>query len=134
MLHPNGVGPRENPKEAFGRAKATTFFIPALAVFKLGAVMALGARKYGPFNWRKDPIKASTYKEAIVRHLEAWIDGEEEDEESGQSHLAHVMGCAAILIDAQAHESMIDDRVKSGRVAAFLKAYVKTDSSSESKT
>ena len=83
MLHPDGVGPRENPKEAFGRAKATTFFIPALAVFKLGAVMALGARKYGPFNWRKDPVKASTYKEAIVRHLEAWFDGEDADDEIG---------------------------------------------------
>jgi hypothetical protein len=40
--------------------------------------------------------------------------GEERDPESKAMHLAHAMACMMILIDAQHHGQIIDDRPKSG--------------------
>lgn len=71
-----------------------------------------GADKYGICNWRKDPIKASTYKAAILRHLKAYFeDGEDLDPDSGQNHMYHIRCCAGILLDAEQHGTLIDDRV-----------------------
>lgn len=72
--------------------------------------MALGASKYGAFNWQADPVDATTYYSAAMRHLLQWFSGEDVDPESGSSHLAHVRACMAILIDAQASGKLVDDR------------------------
>ena len=70
-----------------------------------------GADKYGRFNWRKDKILASTYKGAMLRHLRAWIEGEDLDPDSGQPHLSHLRACAAIVLDSEMHDTLIDDRL-----------------------
>lgn len=105
MSYPDG-----NPKTPYGVVKPSTFNIPAPALLAWGEVMKLGAEKYGRLNWRLHMVAASVYSDALMRHFLAWRDGEERDPESGQPHLAHVMACAAILIDAQALDQMIDDR------------------------
>lgn len=70
-----------------------------------------GADKYGRLNWRQDKILMSTYKAAILRHLRAFFDEKEDiDPESGESHLAHIRACCAVVRDAQMHGTMIDDR------------------------
>ena len=69
-----------------------------------------GANKYGKLNWRSSSIKASTYVGAIMRHLLAWESGEEIDTESGLSHLTHIRACCAVVLDAQKHDSFVDDR------------------------
>lgn len=74
--------------------------------------MALGAAKYGPFNWNDKPIDASTYYSAAMRHLMSWYTGEDRDPESGALHLAHARACLAILIDSQLTCTLIDDRPK----------------------
>jgi hypothetical protein len=71
-----------------------------------------GADKYGVFNWRKDHILASTYKGAMLRHLKAWAEGEDTDPDSGESHLYHIRACAAIVLDSEMHNTLIDDRLK----------------------
>lgn len=60
---------------------------------EMGRVMAHGADKYGVDNWQKcdDPRR---YDAAAMRHLLAFLDGEELDPDSGLSHLAH---CACSL-------------------------------------
>lgn len=50
--------------------------------------MTYGAKKYGPYNWRKG-IAVSRYISATLRHLTAVISGELVDPESGVSHLGH---------------------------------------------
>ena len=72
----------------------------------------LGADKYGPFNWRLTGVCASTYVHAILRHLNAWRNGEDTDPESGRSHIAHVACCCNILLDAAACGTLDDDRDK----------------------
>jgi hypothetical protein len=50
--------------------------------------MTYGAKKYGPYNWRKG-IAISRYLSAAMRHIVAVIKGELIDPESSLSHLGH---------------------------------------------
>jgi hypothetical protein len=113
--------PDGNPKTEFGAKKPSTDCIPATAIVHLGAVMKDGAEKYGKFNWRVDRVSASVYHNALMRHLLAWADGEDIDPEaqSKTPHLAHIMACCAILLDAHECGMLNDDR---GGVAPLSKA------------
>jgi hypothetical protein len=73
-------------------------------------VHKLGADKYGAWNWRETGVCASTYVNAILRHLNAWRDGEDLDPESGISHLAHIACSCNILLDADYCDTLQDDR------------------------
>jgi hypothetical protein len=110
-----------NPKRAFGSIKPSAHFIPPVAIIEESAVMALGATKYGAFNWQDTPVDASTYYSAAMRHLMIWYAGEDLDDESRASHLAHVRACMAILIDSQASGIMIDDRPKCASAVEAIK-------------
>lgn len=102
--------PDTNPKTAFGVRKTPVHLVPPPALLALAEVMGLGAKKYGPYNWREHAVSASVYQAAAMRHLLAWWSGEEVDPESGQSHLAHAMACCAIVLDAKAVGKLNDDR------------------------
>lgn len=104
--------PSTNPKRAFGVKKPSPQFVPPIALIEESVVMALGAAKYGAYNWQDDPVDATTYYSAALRHLLSWFSGEDKDPESGASHLAHVRACMAILLDASASGKLIDDRPK----------------------
>lgn len=101
---------KDNPKKQFGSSKPSPQFIPPVAILEESVVMALGASKYGPFNWNDLPVDASTYYSAAMRHLMSWFTGENIDPESGASHLAHARACLAILIDSQSSGKLIDNR------------------------
>jgi hypothetical protein len=110
-----------NPKDKFGLAKAPLRLLPPIALIQLAQVMAVGAGKYGDVNWRKDRPRTTVYVEAMFRHLFAYLDGQDNDEETGLPHVAHAMANCAILLDANACETLIDDRAKSGKVADMLR-------------
>lgn len=101
----------ENPKEYLGREKDCVSKIPMCLMLKLARVHKLGADKYGQKNWRVQPIRMSTYYDAIFRHLVEWFEGgEDNDPESKEHHLHHVIACSLILLDAMDHKSIADDR------------------------
>lgn len=52
-----------------------------------------GALKYAPFNWQK-PMKRDEVLDSMQRHLAALIDGNELDDESGLTHIGHIMANA----------------------------------------
>jgi len=58
-------------------------------------VLMFGAKKYSPDNWKKG-LDEKEILESISRHLFALIDGEENDPESGESHIGHIM-CNAMF-------------------------------------
>ena len=99
-----------DPKGEAGSKKAPLWLLPHHVKMAASWVLGLGARKYGPWNWRKTRVCASTYLSAIQRHLGAWEEREDMDPESGQSHLAHIIANCAILLDAQKHDCLEDDR------------------------
>lgn len=113
--------PSANPKKAYGDAKLPVQLVPPALL--LGAARALGegAAKYGPYNWRDTNVEAMTYIGAIGRHMAAYLDGEDVDPESvtGKTHLEGVAACIAILLDAAAMNSLIDNRPPKGPGAAL---------------
>ncbi len=60
-------------------------------------VLSYGARKYAPENWRLVKDGRERYYAAAMRHIHAWRDGEERDEETGLNHLWHAMCCLMFL-------------------------------------
>jgi len=99
-----------DPKGAIGATKTPLGLIPPHAMEQTAWVHKLGADKYGAWNWRETGVCASTYVNAILRHLNAWRDGEDLDPESGISHLAHIACSANILMDAEYCNKLQDDR------------------------
>lgn len=109
-----------NPKDLVGRSKPQLHLVPPPALLRMAKVMELGAAKYGPYNWREKAVGYTTYVSAALRHLLAALDGQDIDPESGQSHLAHVASCMAILLDADECGALIDDRHTPGPTADLL--------------
>jgi len=99
-----------DPKGEAGNQKAPMWLIPPSSMEQTSWVHKLGAEKYGPFNWRETGVCATTYISAIMRHLNAWRDGEDLDPESGISHIAHVACSCNILMDAAHCNRLHDDR------------------------
>jgi len=115
-----------NPKTQYGLAKPGLSKVPPLPLLAIGQVMAVGASKYGPLNWRKDPVSASTYYDAAMRHLMAWWDGQDLDSETGISHLAHAAANLCILLDADSGPWLLDDRPIAGFTNEYISDNTKT--------
>ena len=113
----------ENPKDRIGATKPPLHLIPPAAEILEAVVMGLGAAKYGPFNWRTANVKATIYIAAAKRHLVQWLDGQDDDPESGVSHLAHARACLGILLDALATGHLVDDRPAPGVAAALVERH-----------
>ena len=89
--------------------------------------MENGAGKYGLMNWREHSVSASVYFNAIDRHLRSWQDGENCAADSGAHHLAHVMACCAIVLDALECARLNDDRPMPGGVGEMIARLTKHD-------
>lgn len=99
-----------NPKDAIGCDKLPLHLWPETATLMGSLGLLDGMLKYGRSNWREAGVRASIYVDACKRHLNAWMEGEDTDPDSGLPHLAHALACLAIIIDADAHDQMMDDR------------------------
>jgi len=121
----NPEGTAENPKDRVGAGKPPLHLIPPSAEILEAVVMGLGARKYGEFNWRTSKVRATVYIAAAKRHLAQWLDGQDDDSESGVSHLAHARACLGVLLDAIATGNVTDDRPPAGPGAALIEKYTK---------
>jgi Domain of unknown function (DUF5664) len=123
--HP--AAPDTNPKTRIGLTKPSMRGIPSAAMIHLGGAMADGIAKYGIFNWREHAVSASVYEDAIWRHLMAWRDGEDTAQDSGRHHLAHVMACCAIMLDAMENGKLNDDRGPRGNSPAIIARMTQAD-------
>lgn len=109
-----------NPKDAIGSDKLPLHLWPEAAT-ALGCLGLLdGALKYGRANFRAIGVRSTIYVDACRRHLNAWIEGEDLDPDSGLPHLSHALACLAILVDAQAAGKLNDDRQFPGGYRALV--------------
>lgn len=117
------IAPKDpNPKDSIGSTKIPMHLWPSTATL-LGAMGLLdGALKYGRSNFRAAPVRASIYYDAACRHLIAWFEGRPCDPDSGLPDLAHALACLAIIVDAEAAGTLIDDRMVSGGYTTLLAA------------
>lgn len=109
-----------NPKDMAATTRCPLHLVPDPAIAELAVVMWFGAKKYGAYNWRTTEVAVSTYVAAARRHLAQFWNGEDDDAESGVSHLAHAMACLAIMLDAKAQGNLRDDRPPRGRMSEAL--------------
>lgn len=85
--------------------------IPTAPLEQVGHVLALGAAKYGTYNWCSGTRWGRLYR-ALLSHAWAWWRGEDLDPESGRSHLAHCICCLLFLMEYQRNKWGEDDRFR----------------------
>jgi len=90
------------------KGKIRWSLLPFDAMESVVRILNFGATtKYKPENWKKVPNKAP-YVDAIVRHWKKYfVDKEEFDEESKESHLASIICNCLFLIYDREHKSNI---------------------------
>jgi len=115
-----------NPKDRIGRNKPSPTDVPSALILAVAEVMKLGKKKYGPFNWRTEKVSLKVYLDAACRHILQCFDGEDFDDESQQSHVAHAAACMGIILDALATDNLIDDRPTKGPASALIKKHTIT--------
>lgn len=99
-----------NPKDAQASNRLPLDLVPDTVEVYAALAFAEGAAKYGAYNWRTAGVRASVYHAALKRHLAKWHNGERADQKTGVPHLASVIACAGILLDAELCGKLTDDR------------------------
>jgi len=112
--------PTGNPKDAIGDTKPDLSLVPPAAIIYMALAMTDGAKKYGPYNWRENEVRARVYIAAALRHINQYLDGEEHAEDSHKPHLAHALACLGILVDATETGNLIDDRPTAGAASELI--------------
>lgn len=84
--------------------------IPVRPLLELAAVLEHGKIKYDANNWRSGFLFSRTYA-AAQRHLLAWHAGENNDPDSGASHLMHAACNLFFLAEFMHTHKELDDRV-----------------------
>ena len=98
-----GLGAKNNA------GKPPLSWIPRSAMIAEAEVLAFGAVKYARDNWRKG-LLWSEVLDAALRHVYAFVDGEDVDQETGLSHLAHARCELGFLLEFLDTHPELDDR------------------------
>jgi hypothetical protein len=80
-------------------------------IFGVGDVLTFGAVKYAAHNWRKG-IARTRVIGAALRHLFAYLAGEDNDPETGLSHLLHASCCLMFAFELHHTRPDLDDRFR----------------------
>tara|TARA_X000001036_G_scaffold180204_1_gene170577 strand:+ start:3934 stop:4386 length:453 start_codon:yes stop_codon:yes gene_type:complete len=94
--------------------------LPWSSVTDIADVLSSGAAKYGASNWCRG-TEWSRYFSALCRHIFAWWLGEDNDKETGRSHLAHAGCCLLFLMEYQRNGWGSDDRIPIPDGEVFVK-------------
>lgn len=109
-----------NPKDLLGIKKVQLSLVPPSSIIYQALAMEDGARKYGPYNWRDNKVIVRIYIDAALRHLLAYLDGEECAPDSKKPHLAHALASIGIIVDAYETGNLVDNRPKPGCAARLI--------------
>lgn len=85
--------------------------IPTESLEGIAKALTFGGKKYADYNFRAG-IRLSRIFNASMRHLWAWWGGENNDKESGLSHLYHAGACIIMMIFIFENRREFDDRYK----------------------
>ena len=93
----------------FDTDKPNCSLLPSIPLLGAARVLGMGMRKYGAHNWRSG-IEYSRLYAATLRHLLAFNDGEDFDDESGLPHLDHALCELMFLREMYETRKDLDDR------------------------
>lgn len=74
-------------------------------------VLEYGANKYDDHNWKKG-LKTTEICESLLRHLTAYLNGEDKDNETGLNHTGHILCNAMFLSYMNEFKKEFDTRYK----------------------
>ena len=83
--------------------------LDSYALEQLALVLTFGARKYAAHNWRNG-LSTGRLIAALLRHVFAFLRGEDNDPETGLPHIAHAMCNCMFLLGMNRPD--LDDRYK----------------------
>lgn len=86
--------------------------LPPAGMVGVAKVQAYGHKKYKDFNNYRKGMEASRQCSCIIRHVMAYMNGEDLDPESGESHIAHAATRCMFLLQNIHDKVVIDDRYK----------------------
>ncbi len=78
----------DNRSLRYNNGKPDYSLIPMAALAEVAKVLEYGASKYARGNWLR-PTSWEVSFGCLQRHMAAWQAGEDNDAESGRSHIAH---------------------------------------------
>ena len=93
----------------FDQGKPRMSLMPFNALASIASVFTYGAEKYSADNWR-DGMRWRRMADAMLRHVGAWLEGEDLDDESNLPHLAHAGCCLLMLLGMVLSGKGEDDR------------------------
>ena len=98
----------------YNKGKVRLSLIPPQPIADLAEVLEFGASKYGDHNWRGAGENFTLLKimDSMERHLLEIKKGNDFDDESGLSHISHVLANAAFISQLKEDGTLIDDRYK----------------------
>lgn len=87
--------------------------LPWLGLAEVAKVQAYGAKKYGDTDNYRKGLEVKRQASCALRHIAAFLNREDNDPESGKSHIAHACCRLLFLLQNQAEGVLIDDRYNS---------------------
>tara|TARA_R110002124_G_scaffold251066_1_gene416244 strand:- start:1315 stop:1758 length:444 start_codon:yes stop_codon:yes gene_type:complete len=93
----------------FNTGKLKWSLVSWKALAPMVRVLMFGAEKYDDHNWKKG-FKYTEVTESLQRHLNAFIEGENDDPESKLSHVGHILCNAMFLSYMSLFRKDMDDR------------------------
>src|SRR5690242_15180617 len=95
----------------FDSDKIPCELLPPVALLEVAKALQFGAKKYASWNWAKG-ISYSRVLGAILRHVFAYMKGEDKDPETGISHIAHAACGCLFILHYEKFNTKFDDRPK----------------------
>ena len=98
--------------QRFNTGKPEWSLVDYKALEPMVRVLEMGKKKYSANNWKRG-LPTTEICESLLRHLYAYMGGEDTDPESGLSHIAHVQ-CNAMFLQhmMQNKQEEFDNRKK----------------------
>jgi 5'(3')-deoxyribonucleotidase len=94
----------------FNEGKPRTDLLPVFAMEQMIKVLTIGAEKYGDDNWRNGMSWTKSPLASLLRHIFAFINGEDLDSETRLLHMAHAMCNCAFIVEYYRIFPQGDDR------------------------
>lgn len=92
-----------------GKAQLSMILEARHALGGMAGVLTFGAKKYNRGNWHKG-LPHADICDSMLRHISAYLAGEDNDTESGLPHVDHILTNALFLAEGYRTHPELDNR------------------------